>query len=379
MKFLLINRDNALKSPRSIRLIECLEKLYDLKLDSLSFGDPRQSTSRHKIVEALLPSRWEQMKRLFFKVIGKFERAIYRTEDKIFIEELTSSQANVIICQTLDLLPYIFQNLPKAKVIFDAREYYPSQGEDLWKWRFLFQKLYIYLCQTYLPLCSAVVTVSKPISDLYKHHFNVDCMILPSMSLYYDLEPSSIDPKEVRLIHHGSCSPSRKLEKMIDLLSLLDPRFTLTFMLANDNLSYLQELQKYTHNKGLKNRIFFKQPVVFKKIIPTLNEYDIGLYFFMPTSLNLTNCLPNKFFEYIQARLMSIISPSPAMAEYVDKYGLGYIAPSFDISALASQINSLTSSEIMHYKSNAAKAANILNAETATQDFYNLLDTLKLV
>lgn len=379
MKFLLINRDNALKSPRSIRFIECLEKLYNLQLYSLSFGDPTQSTSRHKIVERVSPSRWEQIRRFFFKFIGKFEKAIYRSEDKLFRDALSSSQADIIICQSLDLLPYVFQDLPKAKVIFDAREYYPSQGEDSWKWRFLFQKLYIYLCQTYLPACDAVLTVCKPITDLYKAYFNVECTILPSMSMYHDLKPSPVSSNEIRLIHHGSCAPSRKLEKMIDLISFLEPRFSLTFMLINDDLVYLQELQKYVKDKYLENRINFRQQVDFKQIIPILNEYDIGLCCYPSLNANIQLCLPNKFFEYIQARLMSIISPSPAMADYVNNYDLGYVAPSFEIASLAPQINALTSAEIMHYKKNAAKAAAVLSAETATQDFYQLLVTLKLV
>jgi uncharacterized UPF0146 family protein len=73
--------------------------------------------------------------------------------------------------------------------------------------------------------------------------------------------------------------------------------------------------------------------------------------------------LPNKFFEFIQARLAIAIGPSPEMAAIVKEHDLGVVADDFTPQALAAKLNALTVDDIMHYKHNANKAAAIYNAE----------------
>ena len=73
--------------------------------------------------------------------------------------------------------------------------------------------------------------------------------------------------------------------------------------------------------------------------------------------------LPNKFFEFIQARLALAIWPSPEMARLVKAHDLGVVSEGFTIEAVARRLNALKTDDILRYKQNAQKAAVRLCAE----------------
>jgi len=362
LKVLLVNRDYALKSPRSIRMFNWLKKEgCDVRI--LTFGDIPSEDPNICVVSCRKSLFINQLKRLIFKFLGMHGYVLCRSEDKDFIKHLKQEKPEIIICQTLDLLPYVMEYQADAKIVFDAREYYPEQGSDRWIWRILFKKLNIYICRKYLPKCDAIITVSQSIASLYKENFGADCFVCPSMAEFYGLLPSAVDASRIKMIHHGSCARSRKLENMIDLIGCLSERFSLTFMLLNDDPEYLSELRDYAHKKGVGQRVHFISSVSYKEIVPTLNRYDIGIYMLSPENQNQLYALPNKFFEYIQARLMLVVTPNPDMAEYVSKYGLGIVGEDFSPRRLAINLESLSSNDILFFKNKSQESAKILSAE----------------
>jgi hypothetical protein len=96
-----------------------------------------------------------------------------------------------------------------------------------------------------------------------------------------------------------------------------------------------------------------------------LNQCDVGHFLLSPVNFNHEHALPNKFFEFIQARLAVAIGPSPEMARIVNEYSLGVIADSFEPKALAAALYQLADESIRGYKRAAGRAARELNYETA--------------
>ena len=181
-----------------------------------------------------------------------------------------------------------------------------------------------------------------------------------------------INRDKIKIIHHGYASPDRVIEGMIETMDYVDSRFHLDLMLvANYNQEYLQQLEQMA--KTRKN-VRIIPPVPFEEIIPFTSRYDIGIFLCPPTTFNLANCLPNKFFEFIQARLMVAISPNPEMARLVRQYNLGIIAKDFSPQEMAKSLNALTKEQILQYKENANKTAKILNAEKEGEKLLNIIE-----
>ena len=181
-----------------------------------------------------------------------------------------------------------------------------------------------------------------------------------------------INPNHIRIIHHGNASPDRCIEAMIETMDYVDSRFTLDLMLvATFHQDYFQKLQAMVEKR--KN-VHIIPPVSFEEIIPFSSYYDIGFFLVPPTTYNLQMCLPNKFFEFIQARLAIAIGPSPEMARLVQEYNLGIIAKDFSPQEMAKSLNALTKEQILQYKENANKAAKILNAEKEGEKLFKILE-----
>jgi hypothetical protein len=157
-------------------------------------------------------------------------------------------------------------------------------------------------------------------------------------------------------VHHGLASRSRRIETMIDLMRHLDQRFSLDLMLVSSEPGYLDWLRQ---RAGGDPRIRFREPVPTAEIIAATCDYDIGLFLLPPTNLNYRFALPNKFFEFVQARLAIAIGPSPEMARLTQQHGLGVVADDFSPETLARQLNRWDAAAI-----DRAKAAAHVAAET---------------
>jgi len=107
-----------------------------------------------------------------------------------------------------------------------------------------------------------------------------------------------------------------------------------------------------------------------------LNQYDIGVYILEPSSFNNFHALPNKFFEFVQARLAIGIAPSPEMARIVKEYDLGVVAEDFSPESLATRLMNLDHEKINYYKLQSHKVSRLMSAE---QNHKILLDLVRQV
>ncbi|HET9910266.1 MAG TPA: hypothetical protein VFQ13_00180, partial [Anaerolineales bacterium] len=164
----------------------------------------------------------------------------------------------------------------------------------------------------------------------------------------------------IRMIHHGSTGRSRKTEIMLEMMAYVDERFTLDLMMVSRDPKYWNKIVSLA--KKRKN-IRIVPPVPMQEIIPTITRYDIGLYLARPTNFNVKYMLPNKLFEFIQARLVVAIGPSIEMSKVVKKFNCGVVSKDFDPRSMANELNRLTTEKIMEFKQHSHEAASELNAD----------------
>ena len=121
-------------------------------------------------------------------------------------------------------------------------------------------------------------------------------------------------------------------------------------------------------------RIHFLSPVPMQQLVKFSSKYDIGVYLFPPTSFNTQHALPNKFFEFIQARLAIAIGPSPEMAKIVEAHDCGVVARDFEPKSLANCLLKLDHNKINHYKCQSHKFARKMSAEQNREKLLNLIE-----
>ena len=294
----------------------------------------------------------------------RYEADIWTPRMRDLFTELQDSNFSLIVCHDALLLPLALALRERSRaegrcaLVMDAREFYPRQFENNHLWRILFSGLNDYVCRRYLPQADFVFTVSPGLARGYAEEYGVNCRLLPSLPDYHEIFPTAT-PERIRCIHHGCAAPGRKLELMIEAFSYLQGKATLDFMLMPSERSgmYLAELRSRADN--LSN-IRFIEPVPMREIVSFITAYDLGVYLLQPSNYNHRHALPNKLFEFIQARLGVVVSPVPDMADLVRRYGIGLVTADFTPEAMVQSFNNLTISQVDEFKKKSHQAAREL-------------------
>jgi hypothetical protein len=274
------------------------------------------------------------------------------------VEQLSDSDADLLLINDLPLLPVAVKVAKGRNIIFDAHEYYPRQHEDRLFFRLLLRPYLHSLCKRYLPAARSVFTVSGGLADEYEKEFGIRPELLRNAPAAEDLNPLPVG-YPIRLVYHGTAQPRRKLENIIASTIAADDKIELHLYLKT-SVSRLSTLKQ--HAKSCP-RVVFHPTVANTRLCQEINQYDMGIAFFPPTTFNLKHCLPNKFFEYIQARLGLIIGPSPDMKAIVEKHGCGIITETFGVDELTRTLNNLTPDVAERFKARSNEVAPLYTWE----------------
>lgn len=283
-------------------------------------------------------------------------------------QKLNMQQYSLILANDIESLPLAFHLAEgtTAKILFDAHEYAPRHFEDRLYWKIFFQGFNKYFCRKYIPQVGDMMTVCDGLATEYQKDFGVLPKVMTNAPAYREgLQPSEVNPKRIRLIHHGILTISRKIGNMIEMMQYVDERFTLDLMLkipptaSQKTKNHLEELKAMA---AQARNTRFVPPLLSHEVIDYIQQYDIGLFLLEPINFNYTHALPNKLFDFIQARLGVAIGPSLEMEKVVRKHQLGVVSDDFTPQSLARSLNALTLEDIVNFKQNSHHAARELSA-----------------
>jgi glycosyltransferase involved in cell wall biosynthesis len=284
-------------------------------------------------------------------------------------ELLDGVSCDAIVVNDMLMLPLAFRLRSRASVIFDAHEHAPSQNAEDPVWRRERQPLIRYIEARYLPHVAGMMVVSPGIGDLYHERTGVRSEVVTNAPSRADLSPSPVDPEAIRLVHIGVAHPQRRLDLTIEAVASLDERYSLDLYLIGRE-DRLEEVKGWA---APHPRIRVLPPVPMGDLVPTANRYDVGVHMLPLDILNHRLALPNKFFEYVQARLAVAIGPSPEMAGIAREWGFGLVADDYTPAALARAID-VGAEAIAERKARAHQAATVLNAEANANTIIGLVE-----
>lgn len=309
-------------------------------------------------------------------------RLAYRLfHDYGFLTKKLGLDFDLVIANDIDTLPLAHRLKGSGMVIFDAHEYAPRHFENNRLWRIFFQPFYIHLCKTYIPTTAAMLTVGKGLAEEYFRNFGVKPVIITNATRYVDIEPSEVQENAIRLVHHGIINPSRRLELMLEMMAMLDDRFTLDLILMTSDYASSKTkayIDHFLRKAQSDTRIKVRPAVEIDRVVDTINAYDMGVFLIPPVNFNYANTLPNKLFDFIQARLAIAIGPSPEMAYIVNRFGNGIVSEDFTPQTLARRLMQLTRTDIIAFKQASAMAAREVNAEKNEELFNTVLKTVRV-
>lgn len=280
-------------------------------------------------------------------------------------QRLPRDTFDVVLADDVDTVPLARWLRPRQGVHADLHEFAPRMKEELPRWRLFVAPFMRWLCRKHVSRVASVTTVGAGIAGAYRREFAIEASVVTNASPYADLQPRpTADP--IRLVHAGVARPDRFLELMIDAFDAVERPVTLDFYLNGTDDEYLSTLRaRADRSPGVR----IHPGVPYQELISTLNSYDVGVYILPPVNFNNAWALPNKFFDFVQARLALVFGPSPEMASIIERTGIGLVAEDFTAGGLARAISGLTPTSVDLFKSASHAAAHELSADVQVHEW----------
>lgn len=260
-----------------------------------------------------------------------------------------------------------------AHTLADLHEYWPGLHDQSPAWVRLRQPYYRWMIRKFVSRCGAAMTVSQTIADRYLREFGVRCSVVHNATPKHALVPTPV-AQPIRIVHSGGAQPNRRPEVMMRAVARSSSDVCLDMYLTGQGTEYARELVKLADELGSRIRILPPKP--YDELIAALNSYDIGIHILPPTNTNNTLALPNKLFDYVQARLGLIVGPTPDMQLRVEEYALGAVTTGFDEEAIVRVLDELDPRLVTVWKENASIAAEHLNSDYELPKLARAIDAL---
>jgi glycosyltransferase involved in cell wall biosynthesis len=215
--------------------------------------------------------------------------------------------------------------------------------------------------------CAGIITVSPPIAEELRALYRArEVTVVRNVPVYQTVPRSQrlrehlgLGP-EVRLaLYQGNIQPDRGLDRLVRAARFLAPDIVLVLMgkAIEPTRSQLEEL---IASEDVAGRVKLLPAVPYDELLDWTASADLGLTIFPPDySLSIRYTLPNKLFEYLMAGLPVLSSQLDAIAEVLQAYEVGRVAPSLDPRDLAAAINALFADPVAleRMRHNALRAA----------------------
>jgi len=347
--------------PRALKQARYLKGLHDVT--TAGYGTAPFADVGHVELAASPAQRWGTPGRLLhLAVLGvRLHRLITRlsARDREVHTKLGDRTWDVVIAHDLWSLEAALGLHPRLGVVLDLHEYAPAEATHSRIWRLVMKPYVEWLLREKMPLAVHVVTVGEGIAERYSAEYNQSSTVVTNATPFHDIAAGPAgDP--LRLVHSGVAAPERCLDRTILAVVNTSANVTLDLYLVDIGTGELERLRAIA---GGHPRVRFQEPVPYDNLVETLSAYDIGVSVFPPVTFNLEWCLPNKFFDFIQARLAVIVGPSPEMARIVRDKELGLVLEDFESATLAHALETISAAQVVVWKESASARAWELSSE----------------
>lgn len=286
---------------------------------------------------------------------------------------LEGRRFDVVIANDVDTVGLALSLKPRAGVHADLHEYAPRMREDLLRVRVFVHPFIDWMCRTFVARAQSWTTVGDGIAAEYERRFGFRPAVVTNAAPYVAAEPSPVH-EPVRLVHSGAAQENRGLEEIIAAVQLSRGDFTLDLYLVPQDPAFLERLR--TLAAQTPGRVRICDPVPYARLAETLQSYDAGIHVIPPKSFNHRWALPNKMFDFVQARLGVVVGPSPEMSAYVNRFGIGAVTPGFSVPEIAHTLDSITAEDVAAWKAAAHAHARELSSEQQVKVWKGAVDAL---
>ncbi|MCF8227206.1 MAG: glycosyltransferase [Bacteroidales bacterium] len=294
---------------------------------------------------------------------------------RLFFFLLSRKSPDLLVAVDLDTLPanFLVSRIRRTDLLYDSHEYFTEVPELVH--RPVVKRVWEKIESWIVPKLSVATAVSESISKLYTEKYKVDFVTIRNTSLFREPLPyPEFHDRYIstyKLIYQGALNVARGIELLISSMQYMEN--TMLFIVGDGDIR--EELQRMVISKKLSEKIIFPGRIPSSKLHRITSQCSIGLSLEEDVGLNYRLSLPNKLFDYIQARIPVLCSDLPEMSALVRKYEIGEVIDQREPEILASQMTTMlhTKEKYLTWKKNLDMAAKELCWENEQEKLIYLL------
>lgn len=242
---------------------------------------------------------------------------------RLFFFLLFNKKTHLFANDVDTLIPnYLVSKIQNKPLVFDSHELFSEVPELVNRplIKFIWGKIEDY----FIPKLKYNITVSDSIANYYLQKYNSHFEVIRNVPIKKEVEDdkaTNIKLNNNAIIYQGALNKGRGIELMIETMSYLND-VTLYIVGTGDISDDLKQLVK---SKDLSKKIYFLGKVLPNELAKITKQASVGISLEEDLGLNYRYALPNKLFDYIQAKIPVLVSDFPEMKNLVLHYKVGEI------------------------------------------------------
>lgn len=283
-----------------------------------------------------------------FRLLFKKGPAFYMEYNFRLFLFLLFHRFDIVVANDLDTLPasFLASRIKFKHLVYDSHEYFTEVPELLG--RKFPKKVWQTIEKMILPKLKNAYTVSESIAKTYYNLYGINLAVVRNVPNYIPAESvkTSNENNIKTILYQGSLNLGRGLEHLIDAMEHIDQ--AILKIIGTGDVA--DDLKNRVKSKSLNKKVEFLGQIPFEELSAHTKKADLGVALEENLGLNYYFALPNKLFDYIQARIPVLVSPFPEMQKIVNEYEIGSVYDHKNPQALATKIN-----EIFHLEKRYSK------------------------
>lgn len=249
------------------------------------------------------------------------------------------------------MLPCLWAGRLKGALLFyDAHELFTEMKEVRTRPRV--QRIWMRIERYGVPRFHHCYTVGQSVAEVLETRYGKPFAIVRNMPAGGPL-PATPAPEKF-LLYQGAVNEGRAFEQLVPALKAI----SLPLVICGDG-NFYGPLQELIRRHNVSDRVELRGMLSPAELRRVTAMAWLGINFTEPEGLNQLLCLPNKFFDYVQAGLPQLTNDYPEYQRHNAQYEVALLLPDLEAPTIAGAVQRLLQEEGLYHRlqQNARRAA----------------------